>query len=320
MSCGTLPAVYIVQLAMEHILIKLSAKLQKMLDTKKLKLIEELTKITINIAEQGLVLIGPRANEAERIMVYLETHPSQTISYEELKAIYIAYGSNPSAHRNQNSKFRLAGLGKTITPKSESQSNYLELLSKKSIVFASGIAGTGKTHIAAAMGLNSLLLHEVDRLILSRPAVEAGEKLGYLPGDLKDKVDPYLRPLYDELLTWINPETLEKYIAQNKIEIAPLAYMRGRTLRNAWIILDEAQNTSITQMKMFLTRLGLGSKMIITGDDTQIDLPSQIKSGFRDAISRLKDIEEVGFVHFDSKSVVRHPLLKKVIDAYTKEL
>jgi len=316
LSCGTLPAVYIVQLAMEHILIKLSAKLQKMLDTKKLKLIEELTKITINIAEQGLVLIGPRANEAERIMVYLETHPSQTISYEELKAIYIAYGSNPSAHRNQNSKFRLAGLGKTITPKSESQSNYLELLSKKSIVFASGIAGTGKTHIAAAMGLNSLLLHEVDRLILSRPAVEAGEKLGYLPGDLKDKVDPYLRPLYDELLTWINPETLEKYIAQNKIEIAPLAYMRGRTLRNAWIILDEAQNTTPEQMKMFLTRIGFGTKAVITGDVTQIDLARGQKSGLVEAQQVLKQVRGIAFTHFLSQDVVRHPLVQKIVNAY----
>jgi phosphate starvation-inducible protein PhoH len=306
--------------SMSHLLVKLSKKLQKILDQDKLKVIEGLTKTSIEVRGDELLLEGVRAIETERLLLYLETHINHSLSIEELKAIYIVYGSLASGHRNQNTKFRLAGLGKSILPKSPAQSAYLELMSKKDIVFASGVAGTGKTHIAAAMGLNSLLLHEVDRLILSRPAVEAGEKLGFLPGDLKDKVDPYLRPLYDELLTWIQPEALERFIAQNKIEIAPLAYMRGRTLRNAWIILDEAQNTSANQMKMFLTRFGLGSKMIITGDDTQIDLPNQVKSGFRDAINRLSDIEEIGFVHFDAKSVIRHPLLSKVIDSYNKQV
>ncbi len=189
-------------------------------------------------------------------------------------------------------------------------------MEKKTIVFAVGPAGTGKTYLAVAYAVSMLKKGEIHRIILTRPAVEAGESLGFLPGDLKEKVDPYLRPLYDALHDLMGVETTEKLIEKGTIEIAPLAYMRGRTLDDAVIILDEAQNTTPAQMKMFLTRLGFQSRMIITGDVTQLDLPKSQCSGLIDAVDLLKGIEEIGVLQLSSDDVVRHPLVQKIIDRY----
>ena len=206
--------------------------------------------------------------------------------------------------------------GKAISPKTEGQRSFIEAMEKKTIVFAVGPAGTGKTYLAVAYAVSMLKKGEIHRIILTRPAVEAGESLGFLPGDLKEKVDPYLRPLYDALHDLMGAETTEKLIEKGTIEIAPLAYMRGRTLDDAVIILDEAQNTTPAQMKMFLTRLGFQSRMIITGDVTQVDLPKSQRSGLMDAVGLLKGIEEIGVLQLSSDDVVRHPLVQKIIDRY----
>ncbi|MDO4766101.1 MAG: PhoH family protein [Eubacteriales bacterium] len=209
--------------------------------------------------------------------------------------------------------------GKYIRPKTFGQKKYLEMLNKHMIVFGIGPAGTGKTYMAMAKAITAFKNNEVSRIILTRPAIEAGEKLGFLPGDLQSKVDPYLRPLYDALYEIMGAETFLKNMEKGLIEVAPLAYMRGRTLDNAYIILDEAQNTTPAQMKMFLTRIGFGSKAIITGDITQKDLPFDKQSGLESAMKILKNIEEVGVCKLTSKDVVRHPLVQKIINAYEKE-
>lgn len=208
--------------------------------------------------------------------------------------------------------------GKDIRAKNLGQSNYIEAVSENDVVFGVGPAGTGKTFLAVAMAVASLRAGEVKRIILTRPAVEAGEKLGFLPGDLQEKVDPYLRPLFDSLYTILGVEHTNRLMDRQTIEIAPLAYMRGRTLDDAFVILDEAQNTTSEQMKMFLTRLGFDSKMIINGDITQIDLPKGTRSGLKEAIDRLTIIKGIGTVHFDTADVIRHPLVSEVIKAYEK--
>tara|TARA_Y100000589_G_C27113553_1_gene613251 strand:+ start:40 stop:1002 length:963 start_codon:yes stop_codon:yes gene_type:complete len=206
-----------------------------------------------------------------------------------------------------------------IIPRTNNQKNYFNLLEKKNIVFAIGPAGTGKTYIAVAKAVSALLDGKVNKIILSRPAVEAGEKLGFLPGDLKEKVDPFLRPIYDALYSMLPFEQVEKKILNNIIEIAPIAFMRGRTLEDCFIILDEAQNTTQTQMKMFLTRLGKNSQMVVVGDITQIDLVSERESGLKHALKKLKKINDIGFIELNEKDVVRHDLVKKIINAYEKE-
>ncbi|MCH2037857.1 MAG: PhoH family protein [Rickettsiales bacterium] len=205
---------------------------------------------------------------------------------------------------------------KHIRPYTEGQKIYIKELFAKEVVFGVGPAGTGKTYLAVAVAVAKLLNHEIDRIILSRPAVEAGEKLGFLPGDMKDKVDPYLQPLYDALHDMLPAEKVNKFIENKVIEIAPLAFMRGRTLSNSYIILDEAQNVTPMQMKMFLTRLGEGSRMVISGDVTQVDLPKGETSGLIDAINRLSRIEAIGMVRFHREDVIRHPLTAKIIEAY----
>jgi phosphate starvation-inducible PhoH-like protein len=207
---------------------------------------------------------------------------------------------------------------KHITPYSLVQGDYMEALMTREVVFAAGPAGTGKTYIAVAAAVSKFNSGEVERIILSRPAVEAGEKLGFLPGDLQSKIDPYLRPLYDALYDMMPAEKVAGLIENGVIEVAPLAFMRGRTLRNAYVILDEAQNTTPVQMKMFLTRLGEGSHMAITGDLSQTDLPSGLVSGFRDALEKLRDIEEVDIVRFGGTDVVRHELTTKIVAAYER--
>ncbi len=208
--------------------------------------------------------------------------------------------------------------GKKVKSKTHGQSQYVNAIKNNTITFGIGPAGTGKTFLAVAMAVNAFKNKEVNRIVLTRPAVEAGEKLGFLPGDLQNKVDPYLRPLYDALYELMGAETYLKYLEKNMIEIAPLAYMRGRTLDDSFIILDEAQNTTPEQMKMFLTRIGFGSKAVVTGDITQIDLPGDKKSGLKEVIKILNDIKGIEFVHLSEKDVVRHELVQKIIKAYEK--
>lgn len=207
-------------------------------------------------------------------------------------------------------------LGKLIKPKTLGQKQYIDMIREKMIVFGIGPAGTGKTYLAMAMAVNAFKKNEVERIILTRPAIEAGEKLGFLPGDLQSKVDPYLRPLYDALFEIMGAESFNINLEKGLIEVAPLAYMRGRTLDNAFIILDEAQNTTPSQMKMFLTRIGFGSKVIVTGDGSQKDLPPNVKSGLDEAVKILKDIPEIGFNKFSTRDVVRHPLVQRIVKAY----
>ena len=205
---------------------------------------------------------------------------------------------------------------KTIVPRSAVQASYMESLASDDMIFALGPAGTGKTYVAVAQAVSQLIAGTVDRLILSRPAVEAGERLGFLPGDMKEKVDPYLRPLYDALYDMLPTEQVERRIASGEIEIAPIAFMRGRTLSDAFIILDEAQNTTPQQMKMFLTRFGMRSRMVICGDPNQTDLPRGVVSGLNDAVEKLEGIAKLSMIRFSSKDVVRHPLVGKIVEAY----
>jgi phosphate starvation-inducible PhoH-like protein len=208
---------------------------------------------------------------------------------------------------------------KTIVPRSATQTRYMHALASSDVIFALGPAGTGKTYVAVAQAVQMLIQGQVARLILSRPAVEAGERLGFLPGDMKEKVDPYLRPLYDALYDMLPAEQVERRIASGEIEIAPIAFMRGRTLSDAFIILDEAQNTTPAQMKMFLTRFGQNSRMVVCGDPRQVDLPDIGKSGLADAVGRLEGIEGIATIRFNAADVVRHPIVGRIVDAYEGE-
>ena len=215
-------------------------------------------------------------------------------------------------------RFNPAGK-KQVAPKSANQRKYLQAIQDSDVVFAIGVAGTGKTYLAVAMAVQALMQKQVNRIVLARPAVEAGEKLGFLPGDLQDKVDPYLRPLYDALFDLIDYERVTRLLEKRVIEVAPLAFMRGRTLSDAFIILDEAQNTTSEQMKMFLTRIGFGSKAVITGDVTQVDLPTGKRSGLIEAERILSHLEGIEFVYFTDKDVVRHKLVQMIIRAYEEQ-
>lgn len=207
---------------------------------------------------------------------------------------------------------------KVLAPKTATQRRYLEAIERNDLVFGIGPAGTGKTYLAVAMAIQALISKRVNRLVLTRPAVEAGERLGFLPGSLQEKIDPYLRPLYDALYDMLESEKVEKLIERQSIEVAPLAFMRGRTLNDAFIILDEAQNTTAEQMKMFLTRQGFNSKVVVTGDLTQIDLPTGRRSGLTDAVDILRGVEGITFVQFDERDVVRHNLVQRIVRAYEK--
>lgn len=224
-------------------------------------------------------------------------------------------GSEPQVFQHGNLILHGVG-GKSILARTKNQEKLLHDYQKNDLLFAVGPAGSGKTYVAIALAVRALKNKEVKKIILSRPAVEAGEKLGFLPGDMKEKIDPYLQPLYDALEDMIPAAKLQEYMEKGVIQIAPLAFMRGRTLSDAVVILDEAQNTTVPQIKMFLTRLGLGGKMIITGDLTQVDLPTQQRSGLRDALDTLQHIHGISVIRFDQKDIVRHPLVQKIVDAY----
>ncbi|WP_037605136.1 PhoH family protein [Streptacidiphilus rugosus] len=229
--------------------------------------------------------------------------------------------SSPEAHESPSSVFTaniLSNRGRSIRPKTLNQQGYVDAIDRHTIVFGIGPAGTGKTYLAMAKAVQALQAKQVNRIILTRPAVEAGERLGFLPGTLYEKIDPYLRPLYDALHDMIDPDSIPRLMAAGTIEVAPLAYMRGRTLNDAFIILDEAQNTSAEQMKMFLTRLGFNSKIVVTGDITQIDLPGGTVSGLRVVQDILGDVEDIHFTRLTSADVVRHKLVGRIVDAYSR--
>ncbi len=259
--------------------------------------------------------------------IYNRIEQGQDIDAGAVEAI-IAMASDPRAKKvpgeaslqrsdvSEPPKVMIRTRKKTIVPRSARQAVYMEALKRDEMIFALGPAGTGKTYLAVAQAISQLITGSVDRLILSRPAVEAGEKLGFLPGDMKEKVDPYLRPLYDAMYDCLPAEQLDRRIESGEIEIAPIAFMRGRTLSDAFIILDEAQNTTPAQMKMFLTRFGMNSRMVICGDPKQVDLPGEGLSGLADAVGRLRDLDTISVVEFGAGDVVRHPLVGQIVEAY----
>ena len=288
--------------------------------------IESALGVAINVIGNQLTITGDpdsthTAMQSLRAM-YQRLELGKPLGSSDIDAI-LRFGEDPHTAHTQAEMFKLdmpeiRTRKKTIEPRSPKQRYYIKLLSKRELVFGLGPAGTGKTYLAVAVGVSMYLKGEVDKIILSRPAVEAGERLGFLPGDMKDKVDPYMQPLYDALNDFLEPKRLEKLLESKDIEIAPLAFMRGRTLSRAFIVLDEAQNTTKMQMKMFLTRIGQGSRMAITGDCTQIDLPKGVQSGLLEAQQVLKPIDDIGFVTFNSDDVVRHPMVSKIINAYAR--
>ncbi len=253
----------------------------------------------------------------ENYIKQLEEHGSRYNSLKEEILLDIFNGNRPAVER-EGDVIVFSVTGRPITPRSENQLRLVKSYKENDMIFAVGPAGSGKTYTAIALAVRALKNKEVKKLILCRPAVEAGEKLGFLPGDMKDKIDPYLQPLYDALEDMIPPQKLKEYMELNIIQIAPLAFMRGRTLNDAVVILDEAQNTTIPQIKMFLTRMGMNTKMIITGDLTQIDLPSSTRSGLSHAMQILHEIKGIGIIEMNKKDIVRHKLVTRIVEAYEK--
>jgi phosphate starvation-inducible PhoH-like protein len=286
------------------------------------RVLEDGLNVAINLRSNAIELEGAARDVARAEQVFADYESLQrsghTFNNGDLNSMLKVLATDP------NSTLRgLADAGKqrsfgrrTVQPKSSNQRRYLEAIEKHDMVFGVGPAGTGKTYLAVAMAISALLAKRVNRIILARPAVEAGERLGFLPGTLQDKIDPYLRPLYDALYDMLEPEKVDRYLEKNVIEIAPIAFMRGRTLNDSFVILDEAQNTTSEQMKMFVTRLGFNSKAVITGDVTQIDLPNARRSGLLEAIDILKNVNGLAFVHFDEADVVRHHLVQRIVRAY----
>lgn len=287
-----------------------------------IKQIEGSFSVDIVVRENEIKIIGEE-EAVEKASRVIDNLLKQIESGEDINSHNVFYtidmvkeGKDDKLDDIINDIICVTARGRQIKSKTLGQKLYIKAIKENDIVFAIGPAGTGKTYLAMAMAVNALKNREVGRIVLTRPAVEAGERLGYLPGDLQEKVDPYLRPIYDALYDIIGPETFQKHMEKGFIEVAPLAYMRGRTLDDSFIILDEAQNTTSEQMKMFLTRMGFGSKMIITGDITQIDLPNTRKSGLKEVSKILDGIEGISFVYLTDKDVVRNPLVQKIVNAY----
>ncbi|MGK7755667.1 MULTISPECIES: PhoH family protein [unclassified Roseovarius] len=296
-------------------------------------------KLGVQILRRGnqLAVIGEpeQAKEARDVLLalYQRLEEGRTVEHGDVDR-ELRMGAGGSAHRDEGEdadggdqlemfkggRVEIKTRKKPVEPRTDAQKAYVQALFANELAFGIGPAGTGKTYLAVAVGVSMFIEGHVDRIILSRPAVEAGEKLGYLPGDMKDKVDPYMQPLYDALNDFFPAKQVAKLIEEKRIEIAPLAFMRGRTLANAFVVLDEAQNATSMQMKMFLTRLGEGSRMVITGDRSQIDLPRGVTSGLHDAERLLKDIPKIAFNYFTSKDVVRHPLVAAIIEAYDADV
>lgn len=289
-----------------------------------IKLIEKSLGVTVSAREEGLKISGVEENveKAEETLKILLQILASGETIDEQKILYaitmVQENGGFDVKLLGNDVIAVNSKGSPIKTKTLGQKKYVNAIDENTIVFGIGPAGTGKTYLAVAKAVTALRAKEVNRIILTRPAVEAGEKLGFLPGDLQNKVDPYLRPLYDGMYEMLGAEGFARYQEKGMIEVAPLAYMRGRTLDNAFIILDEAQNTTPEQMKMFLTRIGFGSHAIITGDVTQIDLPDGKRSGLKDAERILKNVEGLQFCYLSEKDVVRHPLVQRIIKAYAQ--
>jgi phosphate starvation-inducible protein PhoH and related proteins len=287
-----------------------------------LKLLESTLRVTTQLQRDQLEIEGEPAQveRAARILdeycqLVRDGHSFTNGEVKSMLNIALAEPNLPLRSLAEPGRRRAFGK-KSITPKSANQRHYMECMERHDMVFAIGPGGTGKTYLAVAMAVSALLTKQVSRIILARPAVEAGERLGFLPGTLQQKVDPYMRPLYDALYDMLDADRLERYLEKSIVEVAPLAFMRGRTLNESFVILDEAQNTTSEQMKMFLTRLGFNSKAVITGDITQIDLPAGRRSGLLEAMDVVGKIEGIAFVHFNERDVVRHNLVQQIIRAY----
>ena len=281
-----------------------------------IKFIEEKLNLSLSLKDNRLAINSGQKIPAKSVVTIerlLDMSLGSALSTSEIDEVLHDSGQG-DLQRYERLAIKLKK--KHVKPKTELQCRYLQGIAKKIINFGIGPAGTGKTYLAVAMAVQALESEEVSRLILTRPAVEAGEKLGFLPGDLSQKVDPYLRPVYDALYEMLGFDKVEKLISRHVIEVAPLAYMRGRTLNNAFVILDEAQNTTAAQMKMFLTRIGFGSRAVVTGDITQTDLPDNRASGLQHSLNILKKIDAIGFTFFTSEDVVRHPLVQNIVEAY----
>ncbi len=287
-----------------------------------LHLLEDGLNITIDLRSDSIELEGSAPNVARAEQVFADYDYLQRSGYTfnngDLNSMLRVVMSDPKTSlRGLAETGRQRSFGRrTVQPKSANQRRYLDAIESHDMVFGIGPAGTGKTYLAVAMAISALIAKRVNRIILARPAVEAGERLGFLPGTLQDKIDPYLRPLYDALYDMLDPEKVDRYLEKNVIEIAPIAFMRGRTLNDSFVILDEAQNTTSEQMKMFVTRLGFNSRAVITGDITQIDLPNARRSGLLEADDILKNVEGLTFVYFNEADVVRHALVQRIIRAY----
>jgi phosphate starvation-inducible PhoH-like protein len=288
-----------------------------------LRLMEDNLGVQIDLRSDAVHVEGPAEGVArvQRIFQDFEALCRQGVNLHngELNGMLRLVVADPAITLRSlvdSGKARSAGIKRTVQPRSLNQRKYVEAIEQYDMVFGVGPAGTGKTYLAVAMAVAAMNAKKVSRIVLVRPAVEAGEKLGFLPGSLQEKVDPYLRPLYDALYDLLDPEKVDKMLERNVIEVAPLAFMRGRTLNDAFIIMDEAQNTTIEQMKMFLTRMGNNSRVVVTGDITQIDLPNPRKSGLVDAINVLEGVEGMRFCHFEDSDVVRHALVQRIVRAY----
>ena len=304
--------------------IEISPQIETLFGTRdeNVRLLEDGLNINIDLRSNSIELEGSARDVARAEQVFADYDHLQrsghTFNNGDLGSMLRVLLADPKVTlRSLAEAGRQRAFGRrTVQPKSVNQRRYLEAIENHDMVFGIGPAGTGKTYLAVAMAISALQAKRVNRIILARPAVEAGERLGFLPGTLQDKIDPYLRPLYDALYDLLEPEKVDRYLEKNVIEIAPIAFMRGRTLNDSFVILDEAQNTTSEQMKMFVTRLGFNSKAVITGDVTQIDLPNARRSGLLEAAEVLKNVEGLTFAYFDDTDVVRHQLVQRIIRAY----